>query len=49
MEVYIHEWISNYIHYNVWYEITYPFSNFNGGTLKFGNGEVISSHFLPGM
>ena len=22
-------WTSNYIHYKVWYEITYPFSNFN--------------------
>ena len=32
-------WISNYIHYNVWYEITYPFLNFNGAT-----GEVYE-HF----
>ena len=23
-------WISNYIHYNVWDEIIYPFPNFNG-------------------
>ena len=23
-------WISNYIHYKVWDEITYPFQNFNG-------------------
>ena len=30
-------WISNNIHYNVWDEITYPFPNFNGTTLKFGN------------
>ena len=22
-------WISNYIHYKMWYEITYPFPNFN--------------------
>ena len=22
-------WISNYIHYNVWDEVTYPFLNFN--------------------
>ena len=22
-------WISNYIHYNVWDEIAYPFPNFN--------------------
>ena len=24
--------ISNYIHYGVWNEITYPFLNFNGAT-----------------
>ena len=24
------EWISNYIPYEVWDEITYPFPNFNG-------------------
>ena len=28
-------WISNYIHYNMQDEITYPFSNFNGTTAKF--------------
>ena len=27
-------WISNYIHYNVWDEITYPFINFNGATVE---------------
>ena len=27
-------WISNYIHYNVWDEITYPYSNFNGSTVE---------------
>ena len=27
-------WISNYIHYNVWDEITYPFLNFNGLTVE---------------
>ena len=27
-------WISNYIHYNVWGEITYPFLNFNGATVE---------------
>ena len=27
-------WISNYIHYNVWNEITYPFLNFNGVTVE---------------
>ena len=26
--------ISNYNHYKVWDEITYPFSNFNGGTVE---------------
>ena len=27
-------WISNYIHYNVWDEIIYPFLNFNGATVE---------------
>ena len=27
-------WTSNYIHYNVWDEITYPFLNFNGCTVE---------------
>ena len=27
-------WISNYIHYKVWDEITYPFPNFNGATIE---------------
>ena len=27
-------WISNYSHYKVWYEITYPFLNFNGATVE---------------
>ena len=27
-------WISNYIHYNVLDEITYPFLNFNGATVE---------------
>ena len=26
-------WISNYIHYKAWDEITYPFLNFNGATV----------------
>ena len=26
--------ISNYIHYKVWNEITYPFLNFNGCTVE---------------
>ena len=29
-----HVWLSNYIHYNVWGEIIYPFPNFNGGTVE---------------
>ena len=27
-------WVSNYIHYNVWDEITYTFLNFNGATIE---------------
>ena len=27
-------WLSNYIHYNVWDVITYPFLNFNGCTVE---------------
>ena len=27
-------WISNYIHYNVWDEIIYPFPNLNGSTVE---------------
>ena len=27
-------WISNYIHYKLWDEITYPFLNFNGCTVE---------------
>ena len=27
-------WINNYTHYKVWDEITYPFPNFNGGTVE---------------
>ena len=27
-------WISNYNHYNVWDEISYPFPNFNGATVE---------------
>ena len=29
----IPSWICNYIHYDVWDEITYPFPNFNGATI----------------
>ena len=27
-------WISNYVHNKLWDEITYPFSNFNGGIVE---------------
>ena len=27
-------WRSNYIHYNVWDEITYPFLHFNGAAVE---------------
>ena len=27
-------WISNWIHYNIWGEITYPFLNLNGATVE---------------
>ena len=37
-------WISNHRHFNVWYEITYPFSNFNGATPEIS--EWISN-FMP--
>ena len=30
----IQAWISNYIHYKMWNEITYPFLHFNGGTVE---------------
>ena len=31
---FISAWISNYIHYNVWDKITYPFPNFNCATIE---------------
>ena len=37
-------WISNYIHYKVWDEITYPFPNFNSATVEVW--EWIS-YFIP--
>ena len=30
----IPSWISNYIHYNVWDEITHPFSDFKGAAIE---------------
>ena len=38
--------ISTHIHYKVWDEITSPFPNSMVQPLKFGNGQVISSHTL---
>ena len=34
----------NYIHYGVWYEITYPFPNFNGGAIEIYEW---MSNFIP--
>ena len=38
-------WIGNYIiHYKVWYEITYPFTNLNGATAEVWEWK---SNFIP--
>ena len=37
-------WISNYIHYKVWYEVTHPFPNFNVCSVEVWDG---SSNFIP--
>ena len=37
-------WISNYIHYNVWDEITYPFLKFNSATVEV---QEWISNFIP--
>ena len=42
-------WISNDINHKVSDEITYPFSNFKGATIKIWNNLIISSHILLGM
>ena len=42
-------WVSNYVHYNVWDEIIYPFPTSMVKPLKFGNGYIISSHTLSGI
>ena len=39
-------WISNRMPCKVWDEIIYSFLNLNGCTVKFKNGQVISSHTL---
>ena len=38
----IPEWLNNYIYYNVWGEIDYPFPNFNVEPLNLGNRWVIT-------
>ena len=40
-------WISNYIHYTMWDEITYKFPNI--AAPKFGNEYIISFHKLQGI
>ena len=42
-------WISNYIRYEVWCEITYPCPNFDGTTVEIWNGQAVSSHTLLGV
>ena len=37
-------WISNYIHYKVWDEITYPFPNFNSAAVEVWEW---TSSFIP--
>ena len=37
-------WMGNYIHHEVWDEITYPFPNFNEGTAEFWEWK---SNFIP--
>ena len=43
-------WISNYIRYQVWDEITYPFQNFNGGTVEVWELIInFNPYFILGM
>ena len=43
-------WTSNYIHYQVWDEINYPFPIFNGaGDVEVWEQILISSHILLDM
>ena len=40
-------WISNYTHYKLWDEITYPFLNFNGCTIEVQQWiSNLISHFI---
>ena len=38
--------LSNHMPNKVWVEITYPFLNFNGATVEYWEGILISSHIL---
>ena len=38
--------VRNYIRYNVWVEITYPFLNFNGATIEV---KERVSNFIPNV
>ena len=40
------EWISNYIHFKVWYEIIYPFPIFNGAVEVLEWISNFSPHFI---
>ena len=42
-------WMNNYIHHKVWDAISYPFPNFNGADMKFGNTYVNSSQTLQSI
>ena len=45
----IRVWISNYIHQNMWDEITHSFPNFKGAAFKVWEWISNSSHTLVGM
>ena len=39
-------WISNYLHYNIWDEITYSFLNFNGATVNLSHTLLLDMWLL---
>ena len=41
---FITAWISKYIPYEVWDEIIYPFSKYNGEAIDIWDGYVVLSH-----
>ena len=47
----IQAWISNYIHYEVWDEITYPFPNFKSCTIEVWKliGNFIPHFMMDGL